>query len=305
LLVPKAIYKKPFNRYLIGKRRKALTICIAIICQKSGRDTKIVLCADREVTSVVEFQNGSPKIKKITDYCYGMHSSNDSLISDALLEKVSARAIRQGTTSIYEIADFLKQECVERKKEQIEKDVLFAYNLTTKNLTEVPEPLLRKAVGEVSKYQYQLEYDFILAGLEPDGNAHIYWVNQDGNLRCYDSLGHCSIGSGGLVAFIDLTKVVWECNKLYTVAVPLVYFAKKVSESATGVGSYTDLWLLHYPKPDDTNTKPEIYDVLAKQGVKELLNDTYDAMVKSRLDQINATSKKYHELMTMTEKPLA
>jgi 20S proteasome alpha/beta subunit len=264
-----------------------LTVCIAAICEAGGRNTKILLCADRLVSSVVQFVGGTPKIKQITDYCYAMHSSSDSLISDAILERVAKKARESGITSTESVVNILRQECIDHKREEIERDILFHYNVTADSLKVNQESMLQRAVSEVQNYQYHLNSEFIIAGLEPSGDAHIYWINQDGDYRCHDSIGYCAIGSGGLMAFLDLTKVVYNLQNGYSSAIPLIYFAKKTAERATGVGVDTDMLLIHYPKPEEKESKPALWNPFIDPRIKTLLDDTFRKIRESELNLLN------------------
>jgi 20S proteasome alpha/beta subunit len=274
-----------------------LTVCIAAICEAGGRNTKIVLCADRLVSSVVQFTSGEPKIKQINEHCYAMHSSSDSLISEAILKRVAEKAKANGTTSTGDIVSILRQECLNYKSEEIERDILCHYNMTAKSLGVNQESMLQAAVNEVKNYQYHLTSEYIVAGLEPSGDAHIYWVNQDGDYRCHDSIGYCAIGSGGLIAFLDLTKVVYNCQAMYSAAIPLVYFAKKTSERATGVGIDTDILLIHYPKPEEKESKPALWNPLVDPKIRTLLDETCKKIRENELNQLNEVCQQLFELI--------
>ena len=274
-----------------------MTVCIVAVCEVGGRNTKVVLCADRLVSSVVQFTSGEPKIKKINDYCYALHSSTDSLVSDAILEKVAERAKTDGMTSINNIVSILREECLNHKKEEIERDVLCHYNLTAQSLAVNQVSMLEKAVDDVKNYQYHLTSEFIITGLEPSGEAHIYWVNQDGDYRCHDSIGYCAIGSGGLIAFLELSKVIYDRGAMYSSAIPLVYFAKKTSERATGVGIDTDIFLIHYRKPEDKDSKPTLWNPLFDPKIRTLLDEAYKKIRENEFNQLNLVCKQFFELI--------
>jgi hypothetical protein len=284
------LYKRRANRYL---KVEPLTICIAAICNMRGRDTKLVLCADRQVTSLVQFEGTISKIKQITEYCYALPSSNDSRISDLILERVADKAKESGLTRIKDIVNLVVQESFNHKKEQIERDVLSLYNITIDSLRASHETLLERAIGEVENYPYTLRFDCIIAGLEPSGEAHIYRINQNGEYWCNDSIGYCTIGSGELNAFLELTKVVYDCGKRWESAVPLVYFAKKAAERASGVGTTTDLLVLHFPIPIDENSKPTIWNPLREREITKILDKAWNKMSETYFNKLNDTIERF------------
>jgi 20S proteasome alpha/beta subunit len=226
-----------------------------------------------------------------------MHSSSDSLISDAILEKVAKKARANGTTSTEDVVNFFRQECIDHKREEIERDILSNYNITAESLKVNQESMLKEAVAEVQNYQYHFNSEFIIAGLEPSGDAHIYWVNQDGDYRCHDSIGFCAIGSGGLMAFLDLTKVVYNRQTAFSAVIPLLYFAKRTAERATGVGADTDIILMHFPKPEEKESKPALWNPFTDAKIKVLLDDTYKKIRENEFTQLNQACMQLFELI--------
>lgn len=290
-----SLYYKRDSRYLKKVVNNRMTICIAAICGVNGaKDAKIVLCTDKMVSSVVQFEGAEAKCKQITPYCYAMHSSEDSRVSDLLLERVAEKAKAQKTTVIKDIVAFLSEECQNYKKELIERDVLFNYNITAQKLSASTDTLLHRAVEEVQNYQFPIRYDFIIAGLEPNGEAHIYRMNQDGHYWCHDSLGYCTIGSGELTAFMELTQVVYTCDKPWQMAIPLIYFAKKAAERSSGVGEATDMWLLHFPSVD--STIPALWSPLVDKVV-DLFNSHWTKMKDAHVKILNNACKGFGQLI--------
>lgn len=311
MLKQRKLYKrKKRNRYLKRRRQKPVTVCIAAICDMiKGYPQKIVLCADRLVSSEIQFEGGESKIKKITDYCYAMPSSNDSLASDLILERVKEKANASSSTlKTVEIVAILRRECINYKAECIERDVLFKYNVAAEKLAINQESVLEKAVMEVDAYEYLLECEFILAGLESPNEAHIYRVDQDGNYSLDDSLGFSTIGSGGGLVFLEMTKHGYSRSLSSVVAIPRVYISKKISERAEGVGRYTDLGLLYFPelpkrgkKSSKSGNKPLFAD-FSHPAFLQKLDETYKAIRENEKKELE---KLFDEVYTMItgEKP--
>jgi hypothetical protein len=109
------------------------------------------------------------------------------------------------------------------------------------------------AAKAVEEYMYP-QFEFLVAGIELPNAAYIYTVNQNGDVRPqHDSNGFATVGAGGSMAFLELTKYTYAREVPMVEALPRVYFAKKASERVQGVGRWTDLWLLYFAQ--DLTTK--------------------------------------------------
>lgn len=289
------LYKKQLNRYLKLRRLKPVTICIAVICDfgsSAGVPPAIVFCADRLVSAGIQFEGGTPKIKMITNYCFAMQSSNDSLTSDLILEKVKAKAnTLEKTAKIVEIVEMIRQECFELKKQWVEDNVLLKYNLTFKKLDTKPDAIVKDAINEVRDCHYPCEFSYIVLGLEESKEAHLYVIDQDGQYWLQDSLGFAAIGSGGELAFLEMTKHGYARNFPAVVAIPRVYLAKKVSERAQGVGRYTDMGILFLSDPKSGKFLPASQNLATPELIRKL-DETYNALIaneKAELEKLNQT----------------
>jgi hypothetical protein len=270
-----------FNRRLISSilRKRSMTICISAICNLPSTPT-VIFCADRLVSAGIQFNSGSSKIILITPSCVIMASSDDSLISESIIEQLRAKLDPNKQYLIKEIAETLRKECIEYKKERVNDDVLEKYNLVTAKMAADPNSVIREAMSELHAYQYPY-FEFIVCGLDNEASmAHIYKVDQDGHLTNWDFLGFTTTGSGSQLAFAELTKWFYSSQHSLSHAIPRVYFAKKVSERALGVGNITDFGFLapHKPVGKETieigtfyiSTARNIMDDL-EQGFKNVL----------------------------------
>lgn len=253
-----------------------MTVCIAAICGVGPEfNQKIVLCADRLVSSWTIYEGGEPKINKITDNCYTMQSSNDSTVSDFILERTreSVKTMEE-MPRIENILDILKEKITNYKKDEIERDVLLKYNVMSEKFS-LSDSVIKDGISEIKDYNYSPQFEFILLGLEPPSEAHIYVIDQDGSVKLYDSMGFATIGSGSWHVHSELTKQPYSRSTIFTETVPRVYIAKKMSERAQGVGRYTDLRLLYYGQSQNEERSAYLYDF------KELL-PTFDDIIEER-----------------------
>jgi hypothetical protein len=257
------------NRYLKRHGKvKSMTVCIAAICDRiveaDGKiiRPKIVLCADRLVSAGIQYEGGQSKIRKLTENCFVLQSSEDSTLSDLVLENVQAKlASNSNIVKIKDIAKVISDECVALREETLRREVLSNYNLIKVVLNEKAENLAGIAAQAIQEYAYP-QFDFLVAGIELPAEACIYTVNQNGEVRPqHDSNGFATIGGGGGMAFLELTKYTYAREVPMVEALPRVYFAKKAAERVQGVGRWTDLLVLYFAQ--DLTTKQYVPVVLS------------------------------------------
>lgn len=302
------LYKNHCNRYLIRRRLKPVTICIAAICNVNQPDVNptIVFCADRLVSAGIQFEGGESKIKRITDYCYAMQSSTDSLVSDLILEKVREKtATLEKPQKIEDIVKMIRAECIAYRKEWIEDAILSDYNMIFDKLGVKPDSILHKASNEVRDCEYPYEFQYIVLGIEPTNQAHIFVIDQEGRYRMFDSLGFAAIGTGYELAFIEMTKYMYARTIPVIGAIPRVYIAKKVSERAQGVGRATDLVVLFYGKNPKEAFSPAI-QVLSAHELELLpkLETSYETIVRNEASIIDDMAKTVFETLAPKKQPV-
>jgi 20S proteasome alpha/beta subunit len=283
-----------------------VTICIAAICDVGYEKLypKIILCADRFVSSLVQQEGAMVKIKKLATHCLVMASSNDTETSDMLLERVRVKLQADADTSgkkyvISEIVDIVRQECIKYKEERISNEVLGKYNLIARKVGVDPKALVTDALEELDVYHYGLKCEFIIAGFDAPTEPHIYTVNQDGGYRSNDVLGYSQIGSGSLLAYFQMTKSGHSINDPSVNTIPIVYFAKKLSERAQGVGRITDLYAMFY----SYHEKPPPNHVcsimnLATQELIEQMDKSLEDIQRYETERLDAMGKEVHEVLT-------
>jgi 20S proteasome alpha/beta subunit len=110
-----------------------------------------------------------------------------------------------------------------------------------------------KIESEVEKLIYNLELEFIVAGLDSDGTPQLFKVSVEKEVQCYNSIGFVAIGSGTPLSFMEITKFTHRNYVELSEAVLKVYSAKKNSERVESVGSLTDLGFLSLEKEKETD----------------------------------------------------
>jgi 20S proteasome alpha/beta subunit len=253
-----------------------MTICISGICDSSTTPT-IIFCADRLVSAGIQFEGGSSKIIQVTINCVIMETSSDSATSEAVLDRFRKKIDQSKDHTILELAETLAHECADFRTESLDRQVVSKYNLVVDRLKADPNSLLRDAVNELRIHPYPI-FEFIVSGLDNTG-AHIYTVDQDGNVKSWDFLGFTTVGSGSELAFSEMTKWMYTDQQPLSLAIPRIYFAKKASERAQGVGKMTDfgfITLIH-----DVNTKknsPQVFFISGNKETMTILENTHEAI---------------------------
>ena len=299
------LYEKRRNRYLRPRRLRPVTICIAAICDFGSPHVPpaIVFCADRLVSAGIQFEGGEPKIKAIAPYCIAMQSSNDSLTSDLILEKVKQKiSVLEKPAKIIEIVEMMRSECFALKKQWIEDTILSKYNVVFEKLGSKPEVTIKEAVNEVKEYKYPYEFSFIVLGLEAQREVHLFVIDQDGQYWLQDSLGFATIGSGGDLAFLEMTKHGYTRSFPAVMAIPRIYLAKRVSERAQGVGRFTDLAILFFNEPKSDKFSPAL-QYLSLPELTNKLDETYEALIKNEKAELEKLSQTVYDSLAPKPQP--
>jgi 20S proteasome alpha/beta subunit len=306
--------KKPCNRYLNVKKKrrsKPVTVCIAAISNVGSIDENkvpippcIVFCADKLVSAGVQYESIEAKIKKITEYCYAM-TSGDAFVSDLILERVKQKVgTPERALKIEDIVRMFSRECFDYKKEWFENNVLWKYNLAFEKFSATPEPIVANAVKEVGECQYPFEFEFIVLGIEPSKEAHLFYVNQDGAYQLRDSLGFVTIGIGSQLAFPQMTKYAYSRYFPLAVAIPMVFISKKVSERMQGVGQHTDLAVLHFgTNVKDAQFSPMLWAPSDIPDFMKQLDDAFATISRNESTELENASKKVHEWLQKAKPP--
>jgi 20S proteasome alpha/beta subunit len=88
--------------------------------------------------------------------------------------------------------------------------------------------------------QFNLNVEIIIAGIDKS-KAHVSIIIHPGTIIPLDKLGYGAIGTGGIHAIMHLSLMGQTYQKELLETLCNVYFAKKASEVAPGVGQITDM----------------------------------------------------------------
>lgn len=235
---------------------------------------------------------------KMTPSCYIMSSANNSLVADLIIENVKEKIDVEKRPRIKDIVELLRQECIAVRHAQIEKDVLSEYSFVLEKLHASPDSLVDDAKADVEAYEYPAIH-FIVLGFDDPDQPHLWQVTERGTALPFDDIGFVTIGSGGQLAFLDITKYEYSVEGTLSTALARIYFAKKLSERAEGVGRKTDLKVLYMQKFDENTKEPIFYTAdLSDHEIIKSLDKALMAIQKYEGKQITKISDLIDEKLT-------
>ena len=268
-------------------REKLMTVCIAAIAEANTPYPKIVLAADREVsTDWISYTSGVGKIRALTNYCWVMISTDNALVGNDIITKsidklnINLKNNPEEKLTIEQIAELLSKECKQKLDTERERFVLSPHGLSYDSYIEKSRDLSREHIEiltddlkEFEAYNYNFHVEFLVFGI--DTKPHIYTVVQNGQYVSSDIEGFAIIGGGKSTAFPEFTKYIYTPDSNWRYVLHRVYTSKKVAERVGGVGPDTDLYVMHLTEngkvaywPADNDTKK-----LLDSGIKEVMKN--------------------------------
>lgn len=222
-----------------------MTICLAALCEHNSR---AIVTSDRMITVLhlsQEFEHGIPKIHRIGNRGV-LVSAGSALLPSELCEGVRSRVQALASPTTADIVECVKHQFVELRKRRAEETFLRPRGFTLESFYErigsLP-PHIAVPIDE-SIRGANLELEVLFAGVDDNGTAHIYEVDDPGTSSCYDMLGYGAIGSGEQHATAALIANEYTGLMPTSEAAYLVYEAKRRAERAPGVGPSTDMCIL-------------------------------------------------------------
>src|ERR1700734_616829 len=246
-----------------------MTCCVAALCD--DREA-IVLAADKMIGfGMIESEPSISKIFRIHKDWWALLAGNDIApafdILDAAKRKLAERKyvdVNTASTAVY-------KSYVEKREQQAEAQYLtpLGWTLQTFNSNRssgvIPDAT-RVAVANRIQNHY-LPVCLLVAGFDETGNGHIFAVDDDDNRgapRRLDIPGYHAIGSGSRGA---MYMMAWRAvSPKVPVREALYYVAegKYFGEHASGVGTRTDLFILHFRRSHIRILEKTVDDKLMK-----------------------------------------
>jgi 20S proteasome alpha/beta subunit len=269
-----------------------MTVGIAAICEAHTPNPKVVVAADRLVTSGLaarrEYEHTSSKMLDV----YGQEGGSSCValgvgagsvsLTDEVFYKINQQVSDSAPGTARQVADYAVDSLQEVVQETIERQVLSAQGLDLTTFNQIQgqmNPNVATGIYQdiIQKKEETLgQVNILLAGVDGNG-AHIYNILNNDMSRNH-SIGKLAVGSGAQPAnttFI-ITRYVDTCD--IGEALLSVTEAKVQAEEAQGVGREMDIAILHEGgrdnlADDDLTELREIYDEVV-EAEREARSDT-------------------------------
>jgi hypothetical protein len=133
----------------------------------------------------------------------------------------------------------------------------------------------------------------LIVGTEED-RAQIWSIDSMGTARCFDDVGFHAIGIGAGHASLSLMQAGYTNSWLFANSLAATYAAKKVSETAPGVGTNTDIHMVN--KFGVTRLWPEAFDSVER--IYQKYREVHTKLISDSIQEL-------HESMQQTKAPNA
>ena len=226
-----------------------MTVCIAALCG----DANVVVCvADRMLSAGdIEFEPPFPKIYPLTSSIALLSAGDAALqveITQALFYRTQGMITREPERwlTVKEVAFLYQEEYNKVFQRRAEQALLMPLGLThetfLKNQSDFSLEFVDRITSDLRAFKTD-RVSTLVVGYDQTA-AHI-WMLDDGDLYCQDRVGFAAVGSGAWHAESQLMFAGHTPTRDFSQTLFLSYLAKKRAEVAPGVGSATDMFVIH------------------------------------------------------------
>lgn len=270
-----------------------MTVGIAAICEANTDDPKVVVAADRLVTSGRaarrEYEHTSSKMLDVfgadgSSSCAAVGVGAGSVsLADEVFYKMDQRIANNSPGKTRQIAEFAVESLQEVVKETINRQVLSAYDLELGTFNQIQNnmnPSIVQALYqdiEEKKEETLSQVNILLAGVDGEG-SHLYNILHNDMAR-NDSIGYLTVGSGGEPAHSTFIRNRYDDSCDLSDALLSVTEAKSQAEEAQGVGREMDIAVISEDGRRDLNE-----DELSE--LRDIHDDVINAERKARKETI-------------------
>jgi len=230
-----------------------MTVCIAALCYENNK-SGIVVCSDHRFESYFAGGETGWKLSVIIPGWTAMLSGDTGKAHELIatyreyLSREDAFALTEHnvTAELKRPVELFKTRLIE---DFIRLQIGMSYEEFLRNSSTLGNVFVEMM------YQIRtitLGCSIILAGFIA-AKPYIFCVSEDGSVNRHNPFA--SIGSGGIIASAMLYKRNYMERCRVPTALYCVYEAKKMSESAPGVGKTTNLCVLFQPSRDDASIR--------------------------------------------------
>lgn len=249
-----------------------MTVGIAAVCESEQNQPRIILAADRLVTTGmaarIEYEHTNSKMETVfvEDEITVMGVAAGSLsLADDMFYKIGGYIDNNSISSVREIVEYGVDSYHDMLKETIERQVLKPNGFTRESFNNRQQQLNPQIAQGI--YQDMLEIqnkvesslNILIAGVD-DSGAHIYSI-QGGDMARFDSIGYHCVGMGAEPANSAFIRTRYNDECSVDDALLAVVDAKIQSERAQGVGREMDISVLSRGNIDQCEDIGELRDI--------------------------------------------
>jgi 20S proteasome alpha/beta subunit len=271
-----------------------VTVCVATLFRWNYADlgkpedlgVAALVASDRMITAGdVEYEPAQLKVAHISKNAVIVIAGQYPMHSQALKEIVK-RADIKAETSPETIAN-LYGKAIQKIRMQLAEDAILApFGMNTDTFIAQQRDMSQSFVDRITTQLQEFQgpaIEALVIGMDRN-QAEIWGVDYQGTIRCYDDVGFNAIGIGAGHASLSLMQIGYTNTWRFADALAATYNAKKVSETAPGVGTNTDIHLIgrHGWAP--------LWET-AFTAVERIYKEFLEKQAKLRLDSIQELSK--------------
>jgi len=250
---------------LSDERFGQMSVCICLLCRDvNNHDVgeHIVFVEDRKVTFTGFSADGAvSKHDILVQNWWVQYAGNDVDTAPLVIEAVRSKIT--GNEAPRLIGEALQEAWTQYRDKEIETRILRKHGYTFESFRDEGREKCGESVYDqlhdrIDAFKFSLE--FMLAGFDSQGIAHLMAISRDGALSVYSELGFWAIGSGAHAALSSLSFHV-EHNNLCSCCSCVhnaVYFgceAKFMAETSNEVGKEATSVTVH----EDNEEEPQSF----------------------------------------------
>jgi hypothetical protein len=244
-------YSRRFNAAPTRKEATSVTVCVAALCDAHT----IIAAADRMLTTGdIEHEPEQTKASWITPSTLILVSGDIPLQTEILRQvhaEVVARQDGDNLLAVGDIADLYVQCFNKVRMKRSENAILAPRGLTYDSFYSgqltISQSVENQLIAEMFDFALP-DVSAIVAGRDSTG-GHLWLIDRGSfhNLEavCRDDVGYIAIGIGYHHAQSQMLFARHTRFKSFAETLFLTYLAKKRAEVAPGVGSDTDMYVIH------------------------------------------------------------
>jgi len=269
-----------------------MTVGIAAICEAETDSPKVVVAADRLVTSGRaarrEYEHTSSKMLDVfgadgSSPCVAVGVGAGSVsLADEVFYKIEGKISSNSPGTTRQIGEFAMEGLQEVVRETINRQVLSPHDLDLNTFNQIQNQMNSGVVQGMyqdimeKKEETLSQVNILLAGVDGNG-GHLYNILHNDMAR-NDSIGYLTVGSGGEPANSTFIRNRYDDSCSLSDALLSVTEAKSQAEEAQGVGREMDIAVISEDGRRD----------LDETEVSEL-RDIHDEIIEAEMEARNET----------------